>query len=284
MARLPADPPDIAYAIGRCFDNDRKPFSDFTGARRFNGAATGFSGHFHNTGVKQAWQWWQIYRIAWRRFHAITFPSDFVRHEAETIYPPLAKIAHTLRNPIAVLPPPTIEERRAVRAKLNLPPDAQVVGNAGWLIPRKRFDIFRQMARQVVREIGASNVVFVIAGGWAEEMALRDLSRQLGIEDNVRWVGWLKDMQRFYHSIDLLLFNSDWDAFPTTPLETMAHGIPVVASLENGGLKKIIQNREHGILLNRDNVDTLAAEVYAGGGSIFVHIRQASGFPASSIG
>lgn len=220
--------------------------------------------HFHHAGVKPVWQWKFIYRIACRRFHAVTFPSDFTRHEAENIYPPLAKIAHTLRNPIAIPAPVTTEQRLAARVRLGFPSDAKVVGNAGWLIPRKRFDIFLQVAQRVVKDMGAQDVCFVIAGGGSEQAALQELSRRLGIETKVKWVGWLEDMQAFYHAIDLLLFNSDWDAFPTTPLEAMAQGVPVVASLENGGLGEVIQSREHGILLGHHDVDRLATEVVAG--------------------
>jgi len=68
-------------------------------------------------------------------------------------------------------------------------------------------------------------------------------------------------METFYQSLDVLLFNSDWDAMPTTPLEAMSHGVPVVASLLNGGLKEILASPEGGFLLNRHDPEALAAAV-----------------------
>ena len=91
--------------------------------------------HFHHTGVKPSWQWRLIYRIACRRFQAITFPSDFVRHEAEEIYPPIKALSHTVHNPLPVWPLPTAEDRQRARVALGLPLDAPLIGNAGWLIP-----------------------------------------------------------------------------------------------------------------------------------------------------
>ncbi len=48
--------------------------------------------HFHHTGVAARWKWQMIYRIACKRFDAITFPCDFIRREAESIYPQVARL------------------------------------------------------------------------------------------------------------------------------------------------------------------------------------------------
>ena len=119
--------------------------------------------HFHHTGVKPVWQWRLIYRLACRQFAAICFVSDFIRREAEAIYPALRALSRTVRNPYELPELPTVEEQAAARSSLGLPPDVPVVGNAGWLIERKRWDIFLQVAKVVAAEI--PNSVFLIAGG-----------------------------------------------------------------------------------------------------------------------
>jgi len=58
-----------------------------------------------------------------------------------------------------------------------------------------------------------------------------------------------------------LLFNSDWDAMGLTPLEAISHGVPVVASVVNGGLKEVLASPQWGFLLNRHEPEVLAAEV-----------------------
>jgi trehalose synthase len=45
-----------------------------------------------------------------------------------------------------------------------------------------------------------------------------------------------------------------------TPLEAISHGIPVVASVVNGGLKEILSAPQWGFLLNRHEPEVLAAE------------------------
>jgi glycosyltransferase involved in cell wall biosynthesis len=215
--------------------------------------------HYHHTGVKSVWQWKMIYRIAMRRFDAITFPSDFVRLEAESIFPQVASIAHTVRNPLEIPSKISQKERRLARQALDIPEGAPVIGNAGWLIERKRFDIFLKVASMVAQKM--PDLRIIIAGDGPERSRLENLAQKLGISNSILWLGWCKDLQNFYHSIDVLLFTSDWDAYPTTPVEAMSYGIPVVASVKNGGLKEVISDKRYGFLCNNHALEPLSNAV-----------------------
>lgn len=212
--------------------------------------------HFHHGGVKPDWEWRLIYRIACKKFKAITFPADFIRQEAEQLYPPVAKIAHTIRYPLTVPALPTSEQKLAARRALNLPLNVPLVGNAGWLIPRKRFDVFLETAAKISKRFPDAH--FVIAGDGPERTRLEALAEDLKLKGKVTWTGWIGQMEQFHQSLDVLLFNSDWDAMGLTPLEAAAQGVPVVASVVNGGLKEIISSPEWGILLDRHDPEQLA--------------------------
>jgi len=213
--------------------------------------------HFHHGGVMSETLWRMIYRVALKRFHAVTFMTDFIREEAETIFPPLRQIAHTIPYPFIVPELPSPLTRTAARAALDLPADAKIIGNAGWLIPRKRFDVFLRVAQAIVRE--HPDTLFVIAGDGPERERLENLSRDLGIADHVRWVGWQSDMRQFYLALDVLLFNSDWDALGRTPLEALALGVPFVASIEHGGLREIIDSDRYGYVRSAHDIDELTS-------------------------
>ena len=212
---------------------------------------------FHHTGVKPPWAWRGLYRLVAARFDAVTFPSDFTRTEAEDLWPPLKAITHTVRNPAPLPEAPDAATRAAGRQTLGLPADAPIVGNAGWLIPRKRFDIFLRTAAVIRRLVPRAE--FVIAGDGPDRAALEALAEQLGIGPAVHWLGWQSDLGPFYRSLDLLLFNTDWDAFPTTPLEAMGYGLPVVASSAHGGLKETITDPGHGFLIAEHDPERLGA-------------------------
>jgi len=114
-------------------------------------------------------------------------------------------------------------ERDSARRRFGLPKDAFVVGNAGWLIARKRWDVFLRVACEVSRR--TSDAHFVIAGDGPDRSRLEALAKKLGIESKVTWLGWQSNTAQVYSSLDVVLFNSDWDALGRTPIEAVVHGV-----------------------------------------------------------
>jgi len=216
--------------------------------------------HFHHTGVKTRRTWKLIYRIASSTFPVITFPSEFIRAEAEDIYPPLRSVSRILPYPFTVpRSTPSEAERSLARQSFGLATDAFVVGNAGWLIERKRWDIFLRVAHCVLRQ--RPDAVFAVAGGGPELDRLRALTTELGIDKNVVWLGWLANINQFYAALDVLLFNSDWDALGRTPIEAAAWGVPVVASVANGGLSEFLRDGIDAYVSKAHDVEDLASKV-----------------------
>lgn len=215
--------------------------------------------HFHHEGVKPRWQWRLLYWLAMRKFKAVTFPSDFVRREAESIYPPLASVTKTVRNPIRMPSDVSQGQKEKARQSLGLPLDAPIVGNAGQLIERKRFDVFLKTAQQIIEV--HPRTIFLIAGDGPKRGDWERLAEQLGISDSVHWLGWKEELGNFYQSLDVLLFNSDWDALGMTPVEAMSFATPVVASVQNGGLDEIISSPTVGHLFQEHDPSVLAQTV-----------------------
>lgn len=217
--------------------------------------------HYHHGGVRPNWQWKLIYRAACRTFNRITFPSDFIRKEAELIEPMVARLGVTLRNPMQLPTAIPMKEKQRAREFFGIPEEVPVIGNAGWLVRRKRFDVFLRTAEHVLRF--APEAQFLVAGDGEEKTNLLRLANELGIAGKVRWVGWQVDMRRFYGALDVLLFNSDWDALPTTPQEAMSYGVPVVASVVRGGLSEVITSEDLGYNFATHDVGLLAETVIA---------------------
>lgn len=217
--------------------------------------------HYHHPGVKPDWQWRLIYSVAARQFRKVLFVSDYIMAEAIAIAPFLAKRASMIGTPVPESIAASTEIRRTARRKLGIPADAQVVGNAGWLIPRKRWDVFLDVAGKVARSVPGG--VFLVAGNGPERAKLEQKAKALGIASQVTWLGWVENLADFYRSLDVMLFNSDWDAQPRTPLEAMSYGVPVVASILRGGTREVITDDSIGVLLPTHNVEGLARHVAA---------------------
>lgn len=215
--------------------------------------------HFHHTGVKPRWFWRLYYSLARRMVNAVTFPSDFVRREAIELCPALASKAHTLRNPISAVLPFTPVERIAARQHFGLPISAPVIGNAGWLIPRKRFDVFLHTAAAVLSQ--RPDVSFLIAGDGPEREQLQAMATSLGIQHAVVWAGWIEEMRPLYAALDILLFHSDWDALGMTPIEAIVHAVPVVSSVLHGGLAEVLRPGVDAVVLDQHDVPKLSQAV-----------------------
>ena len=111
-------------------------------------------------------------------------------------------------------------------------------------------------------------VCCVIAGAGPEQTALQALAHKLQVEPHVVFVGnvdW-DDVPVLYALCDLFVVPSlhdedgNVDGLPTTILEAMAAGKPVVAS-HLGGIDLVVSHGETGLLVEEKNVEQLAAAV-----------------------
>lgn len=215
--------------------------------------------HFHHQGVMHVLLWKILYAIAGWRFSKLVFPSAFIRNEAISLCPWIEQRSQILRNPVSSHPLVSVEQKRNARRALGIAEDEAVIGNAGWLIPRKRWDIFLRVADVVLKS--RPDARFVIAGDGLERANLEALASELGIAERIQWIGWQSDLSVFYQSLDVLLFNSEWDAMGRTPLEAMTYGVPVVASVTHGGLGEVMDSEEHGYFLGEHDIEKLAGYV-----------------------
>ena len=212
--------------------------------------------HFHHSGVKSTNMWRFIYRNACHAFDVITFASKFIRDEALDILPELEDKSIVLPYPYELPSVPTSEQRLKYRTEFGLKPDDLVIGNAGWLIERKRFDVLLKVCA-VLREDFPTLRIF-IAGDGPLRSSLEALARDLGLTEHTRFCGWLPDLYAFYSALDLLLFNTDWEALGRTPIEAISLGTPVVASAIHSGLEEILLPR-FAPVIKQHNVSQLAS-------------------------
>jgi len=261
--------------------------------------------HYHHRGVKPNWQWRLIYAVAALQFRSVVFVSEYIMREAIPIAPFLRARSLMVSTPVQVQPIRSGASRRSARERLGIPTDAKVAGNAGWLIARKRWDVFLDVAATVVRTM--PEATFLIAGDGPDRSQLEQKAATLGIARNLIWLGWQKSLADFHQAIDVLLFNSDWDAQARTPLEAMSSGIPLVASILQGGTREVILDDSMGVLRDTHDVETLAQHVvrllgdadlasevglrgrrrideYGSPRQHAIHVLEALGLPAASNG
>ncbi len=215
--------------------------------------------HFHHKGVKPIWLWRIVYILANKIFHNIFFASDFIMKEALNIYPGIEQKSFYLPNPLPISNLISKEQKFIARNKLQIEENDIVIGNAGWLIKRKRFDILIRVCAEVKKSI--PNLKVLIAGDGEERQNLEKLAEELDINANIIWLGWQNNLEDFYSCLDIMLFNSDWDAVGLSPLEAIQRGIPTFASVLNGGLKEILNGEFRFFIESKHDIDLLSDKV-----------------------
>lgn len=221
--------------------------------------------HFHHfSDALSRLRWLAFYHTLCREIDTITYPTDFTRNEALQIAPWLRRSSHVVPYgyPVTYCDEASrIAEQLKARRSLDLPTEAFIVGNAGWLIPRKRFDVFLQTASRIKKSL--PRAFFVVCGGGPQEQELRKLAANLGIADSVRFTGWVEDVAPYYRAWNVCLFNSDFDALGRTPMEAASHGCLVAASVRYGGLSEYLSHGQNGIFYSNHDTEALAREIVA---------------------
>ena len=115
--------------------------------------------------------------------------------------------------------------------------------------------IFYEVNKQI-----PSKLLFV--GDGPERVTAEELSRQLGVYDEIRFVGKQEQMEDILAIADLFLLTSEYESFGLAALEAMAAGVPVV-STNAGGLTEINVDGVTGYMGNIGDVKTMSQQAIA---------------------
>jgi N-acetyl-alpha-D-glucosaminyl L-malate synthase BshA len=102
-----------------------------------------------------------------------------------------------------------------------------------------------------------SKLLFV--GDGPERATAEELSRQLNVCDEIRFVGKQEQMEDILAIADLFLLTSEYESFGLAALEAMAAGVPVV-STNAGGLGEIMVPGVTGFMGNVGDVETMSKQ------------------------
>jgi glycosyltransferase involved in cell wall biosynthesis len=98
----------------------------------------------------------------------------------------------------------------------------------------------------------------VVAGGGPLESQLRRLSKKLGVEKRVRFLGFEPDVRRWMRAADGFVLSSLWEGLPMGLLEAGACGLPAVAT-NVPGTSEVIVDGQTGLLATAGNATGLAS-------------------------
>lgn len=130
--------------------------------------------------------------------------------------------------------------------------DSAVIAMLAVLEERKGHRFLLDGAR-VLKDRGR-RIRYVFAGAGSQKTHLQRMVQTLGLQEEVSFVGFVKDVPKFLSSIDVLVLPSLYEGLGVAALEGMAAGKPVIAT-RVGGLAESVVDGETGFLVPpRDGV------------------------------
>ena len=141
--------------------------------------------------------------------------------------------------------------------------DAFHIAAIGRLEECKGFDVLLRSMAELVNSREKTNIVATIVGRGSQEDQLKQLTEQLGLQNVVRFTGFLKNPYPTLRSANLFCLTSRYEGMPNVLIEAMALGVPVLATDCPHGPRDILENGKLGTLISKSDVASIADGIEA---------------------
>lgn len=175
--------------------------------------------------------------------YAVRKMSRMRLKRANKVIAPTTKVENTLRgygleNEIHVVPSGvalsqhdyrmTEEERKEKRKALGIPEEHHVMLNLGRLGTEKNLEELVEFFSEALKT--NKNLTFLIVGDGPAKKGLEELSRKLGIKENVVFTGMVapSTVQEYYQLADFFVSASTSETQGLTYIEAAANGLPLL--------------------------------------------------------
>ncbi|HDQ00189.1 MAG TPA: glycosyltransferase family 1 protein [bacterium] len=144
------------------------------------------------------------------------------------------------------------------RLELQVGERQQTICSVGRLWKQKDPATFIRSVPLVLKQF--PDCCFLIIGDGPLQLDLEQLIKELQIEQNVKFLGWRKDVNEILQVVDIFVQTSLWEGLSLSILEAMASGKPVVATNIKGN-NELILDGENGFLIKPGDHEMLADRI-----------------------
>ena len=127
-------------------------------------------------------------------------------------------------------------------------------------IAKGQDEAIRALAEVVCRGIDME-LLFVGAGNKRFRKVLVQQVRDTGLEQRVKFIGYVENPLPYIRMADVVLVCSRWEAFGRATVEAMLLGKPIIATANSGGTAELIHDGETGLLYEAGNHVELADKI-----------------------
>lgn len=133
-----------------------------------------------------------------------------------------------------------------------------VLGNAGRLSQEKGQHYLIDVAL-ILKKRGLS-FTMLLAGEGPEENKLKQRVKDLGMESNIRFPGFVDNIKSFMKSLDIFLLSSKWEGFGYVIAEALFHEVPVIG-FDISSVHDMIINDRSGYLVEPFDIKQFAEKI-----------------------
>ncbi len=145
-----------------------------------------------------------------------------------------------------------------IRKSLDIPEKKIAIGTIAAFEGHKDYDNFIDAAKIVVEY--EPYVIFIAVGDGSLFDLMKEKVVKYGIEDNVHFVGYKKNVGDYLKCFDIFVLSSKKEGLGTSILDAMSVGLPIVAT-NVGGIPEAVINGENGIIVERKTPELLAKAI-----------------------
>ncbi len=167
------------------------------------------------------------------------------------------KLIHIINNPIDIDRINYLSNEDVAEEFFN--EDAPIILSVGRLSKEKGFEYLLK-AFSLLKE--RSNARLVILGEGKEEANLKKLSKELGIDKQVLFLGFKDNPYKYMKRSTIFVFPSLYESFGIAMVEAMSCGVPVIATKSYVGIEDIIEHEKTGLLLPVADENALAESMF----------------------
>jgi len=133
--------------------------------------------------------------------------------------------------------------------------DRFVFLTAGRLVPVKNIFMQIKAVAEVLKK--HSNIELWIVGDGPEKEKLRAESKKLKAEKNIKFFGWIDNLDEFYKQADVFLLTSNYEGWGLVVIEAASFSLPIIMT-DVGCAGEVVKSGENGIVINVGNEKDLA--------------------------
>lgn len=149
-------------------------------------------------------------------------------------------------------------QKKILRQKMGFTDEQKIILCIGELNENKNQSVAIRMMTQIKERY--PDTLLLLAGNGPKQRFLEELIAELGLQNSVKLLGYVTNLQDYQHIIDIQVCCSKREGLPLNVVESMLSGNAIVATY-NRGHRELIRNGENGYLVPQNDSNAMADKV-----------------------